>query len=88
MRQRSDSDVSGLNNSKVSYNSMGTSFSDRILRMKPIEKKNKIGASNQDNNPQSEGKGNKSDSSLLSDDSGDDSHRPLTLSDLVSIFMP
>lgn len=34
---RAGSDVSGLNNSKVSYNSMNTSFTDRVMRIKPIE---------------------------------------------------
>ena len=79
LRQRSDSDASGLNTSKVSFNSMGTSFSDRMLRMKPIEKKNKTskfesGSKNS----------NDSESSLLSGES-DEASRPLSHFDLVSL---
>ena len=81
-RQRSDSNTSGLNTSKVSYNSMGSSFSDRLFRMKPIEKKFKIKKNGGEEN---EGKSNQ-DSSLLTEES-DDTHRPLTAADLVSLFI-
>ena len=59
---------------------MGTSFSDRMMRMKPIEKKQKT-SSKFDNESKNS---NNSESSLLSEES-DEASRPLTSTDLVSL---
>jgi len=71
-RVRADSNASGLNTSKVSYTSMGTSFSDRMLRMKPMDQK-------KDQNQS----GRSSDSSRSSTDDEYLAHKKLSLFDLI-----
>lgn len=67
-RVRADSNASGLNTSKVSYTSMGTSFSDRMLRMKPMNQKKS---------------GHSSDTSRSSTDDDYLTHKKLSLFDLI-----